>query len=48
MAHRYLGPELGDQYLEATSADEAKESVCFRMRPEHWLTVDYAKQFSQV
>ena len=49
MAHRYLGKELGDQYLEATSADEAsRESVCFRMRPEHWLTVDYAKQFSQV
>ena len=49
MAHRYLGKELGDQYVEATSADEAsRESVCFRMRPEHWLTVDYAKQFSQV
>jgi nitroimidazol reductase NimA-like FMN-containing flavoprotein (pyridoxamine 5'-phosphate oxidase superfamily) len=49
MARRYLGKELGDQYLEATSADEAsRESVCFRMRPEHWLTVDYAKQFSQV
>ena len=49
MAHRYLGQELGDQYLEATSADEAgRESVCIRMRPEHWLTVDYAKQFSQV
>jgi nitroimidazol reductase NimA-like FMN-containing flavoprotein (pyridoxamine 5'-phosphate oxidase superfamily) len=47
MAHRYLGQELGDQYLEATSADEAsRESVCFRMRPEHWLTVDYTKQFS--
>ena len=49
MAHRYLGPELGDQYVEATRADaERGETVCFRMRPEHWLTVDYAKQFSQV
>ncbi len=48
MAHRYLGPEMGDAYLEATSADEASRgSVCFRMRPERWLTVDYAKQFSQ-
>jgi nitroimidazol reductase NimA-like FMN-containing flavoprotein (pyridoxamine 5'-phosphate oxidase superfamily) len=48
MAHRYLGPELGDQYLEATSADEAsRESVCYRMRPEHWLTVDYAKMSAQ-
>ncbi len=25
-----------------------RETVCFRMRPEHWLTVDYAKQFSQL
>jgi len=49
MAHRYLGPELGDQYVEATRADaERGDTVCFRMRPEHWLTVDYAKQFSQL
>jgi nitroimidazol reductase NimA-like FMN-containing flavoprotein (pyridoxamine 5'-phosphate oxidase superfamily) len=48
MAHRYLGPELGDQYLEATRADEAsRESVCYRMRPAHWLTVDYAKMSAQ-
>ncbi len=46
MAHRYLGPELGDRYVEAT-ADERGSSdvVVVRMRPEHWLTVDYAKQF---
>ena len=48
-AHRYLGLEVGEQDVEATSADEAaRESVCIRMRPEHCLTVDYAKQFSQV
>ena len=48
MAHRYLGPELGDQYVEATRAEaEERETVCYRMRPEHWLTVDYAKQFAQ-
>ena len=47
MAHRYLGPELGDQYTEATSADRAAaDSVLIRMRPEHWLTVDYAKQYA--
>jgi nitroimidazol reductase NimA-like FMN-containing flavoprotein (pyridoxamine 5'-phosphate oxidase superfamily) len=47
MAHRYLGRELGDQYTEATRADRATaESVVIRMRPEHWLTVDYAKQYS--
>jgi nitroimidazol reductase NimA-like FMN-containing flavoprotein (pyridoxamine 5'-phosphate oxidase superfamily) len=45
LAHRYLGPELGDRYLEATASD-AGESMVVRMRPERWLTVDYAKQFS--
>jgi nitroimidazol reductase NimA-like FMN-containing flavoprotein (pyridoxamine 5'-phosphate oxidase superfamily) len=49
MAHRYLGPELGDQYVETTRAEaERGDTVCYRMRPEHWLTVDYAKQFSQL
>jgi hypothetical protein len=44
MAHRYLGPELGDLYVEATAADAAT-TVTFRMRPERWLSVDYTKQF---
>ena len=49
MAHRYLGPELGEKYLEAVSAEAARgETACFRMRPERWLSVDYAKQFSQL
>jgi nitroimidazol reductase NimA-like FMN-containing flavoprotein (pyridoxamine 5'-phosphate oxidase superfamily) len=49
MAHRYLGQQLGDAYVKAISADAARgESVCFRMRPEHWLSVDYTKQFSQL
>jgi PPOX class probable F420-dependent enzyme len=43
LARRYLGPELGDRYMEATAGEE--ESVLVRMRPERWLTVDYAKQF---
>ena len=48
MAHRYLGKELGDQYVEATRAEaERGDTVCYRMRPERWLTVDYAKQFGQ-
>jgi nitroimidazol reductase NimA-like FMN-containing flavoprotein (pyridoxamine 5'-phosphate oxidase superfamily) len=47
LAHRYLGPELGDRYIEATADDRAAgESVLVRMRPERWLCVDYAKQFS--
>jgi PPOX class probable F420-dependent enzyme len=43
LAHRYLGAEFGERYLEATAGEE--ESIVVRMRPERWLTVDYAKQF---
>jgi nitroimidazol reductase NimA-like FMN-containing flavoprotein (pyridoxamine 5'-phosphate oxidase superfamily) len=46
LAHRYLGQEFGDAYIEATGgADEREANVVIRMRPERWLTVDYAKQF---
>jgi nitroimidazol reductase NimA-like FMN-containing flavoprotein (pyridoxamine 5'-phosphate oxidase superfamily) len=45
MAHRYLGEEFGDLYLQATEAD-AEGSVVFRMEPESWLTADFAKEFS--
>jgi PPOX class probable F420-dependent enzyme len=45
LAYRYLGKEMGDAYIAAT-ADEIGASVEVRMRPERWLTVDYAKQFS--
>jgi PPOX class probable F420-dependent enzyme len=44
LAYRYLGKEMGDAYIAAT-ADEIGASVEVRMRPERWLTVDYAKQF---
>jgi nitroimidazol reductase NimA-like FMN-containing flavoprotein (pyridoxamine 5'-phosphate oxidase superfamily) len=44
LAHRYLGPELGDRYLEAT-ADQNAGSRTYCMRPTRWLTVDYSKQF---
>jgi PPOX class probable F420-dependent enzyme len=46
LAHRYLGAEKSDRYIEKTrSASEQDENVLVRMRPERWLTVDYAKQF---
>lgn len=49
MAQRYLGKELGQQYVAATGAErEARGSIVVRMRPERWLTVDYKKQFSNV
>ena len=44
LPYRYLGTDLGDLYLAATEADAAA-NVTIRMRPEHWLSFDYAKQF---
>src|SRR5262245_49339777 len=41
LARRYLGTELGDRYIESTR--DLVGSVLVRMRPERWLTVDYAK-----
>jgi PPOX class probable F420-dependent enzyme len=43
-AHRYLGPEVGDMYMEATTNTEPG-SVMVRLTPERWRTTDYAKQF---
>lgn len=43
LAHRYLGAELGERYLEATA--DSEESIVVHVRPERWLSVDYAKQF---
>jgi PPOX class probable F420-dependent enzyme len=46
LAHRYLGAEMGDRYIEQTRhAHEQAENVLIRMRPERWLTVDFAKEF---
>ena len=43
LARRYLGTEVGDQYIEETLAENA-DNVLVRVRPERWLTVDYAKE----
>jgi len=40
MARRYLGDELGDQYIE-DGTDES--SVVVVMRPERWYSTDYGK-----
>jgi PPOX class probable F420-dependent enzyme len=45
LAHRYLGRELGDTYIESTR-DSEPESAIFVLRPEQWMTVDYGKQFA--
>jgi nitroimidazol reductase NimA-like FMN-containing flavoprotein (pyridoxamine 5'-phosphate oxidase superfamily) len=44
MAVRYLGAEIGELYLTATEA-EAAGNVVFRLAPEIWRTVDFAKQY---
>jgi nitroimidazol reductase NimA-like FMN-containing flavoprotein (pyridoxamine 5'-phosphate oxidase superfamily) len=47
LARRYLGPELGDRYIEATGGADARgDNVLIKMRPERWLTTDYSKEFS--
>jgi hypothetical protein len=43
-AYRYLGRELGDLYLAATAGRAAGQCVV-RMRPESWLTSDFAKEY---
>ena len=46
LAHRYLGRERGDGYIEATGGAEARSGdIVVRMRPERWLSTDYSKQF---
>lgn len=47
LARRYLGRELGDRYLESTRGTEARSTnIRVSLRPERWLTTDYAKEFS--
>jgi nitroimidazol reductase NimA-like FMN-containing flavoprotein (pyridoxamine 5'-phosphate oxidase superfamily) len=48
LARRYLGRELGDRYLEATGGAEARGgNIRVALRPERWLTTDYAKQYAE-
>jgi nitroimidazol reductase NimA-like FMN-containing flavoprotein (pyridoxamine 5'-phosphate oxidase superfamily) len=42
LARRYLGAAAGDAYI-ASTRDEQLDNVVVRMRPERWLTVDFAK-----
>jgi hypothetical protein len=46
LAHRYLGAEMGDRYIEQTrDASAQAENGLICMHPERWLTVDYAKVY---
>ena len=44
IARPYLGIEMGDRYIEQTrNAPEHADGMLIRMRPDRWLTADYAK-----
>lgn len=43
LARRYLGAEEGDRFIERTR-EALADSILIRMRPERWLTADYAKE----
>ena len=42
LARRYLGTELGDAYI---AANPYGSQIVFRMTPERWLAVDFAKVY---
>jgi hypothetical protein len=42
VALRYLGAEMGQTYLEATS-DQNAGAILVTLATEHWLSVDYRK-----
>jgi PPOX class probable F420-dependent enzyme len=45
IAHRYLGPELGQAYLAATADVRRSEGeVLVTIRPQRWYSVDYGKK----
>jgi len=45
LAHRYLGPEAGDRYMESATDDRDEAAmILIHMRPERWLTADYSKE----
>jgi hypothetical protein len=45
IAHRYLGQELGDGYIDQTRGENPAGDVLVRLHPARWNTVDYAKRF---
>lgn len=42
IVHRYLGAEVGDGYLQATRGDSADNELVVHIRPERWLSRDFA------
>ena len=44
MAHRYLGTQLGNTYIDSQSDEDAH---VYMMQPQRWFTVDYAKMVAE-
>jgi nitroimidazol reductase NimA-like FMN-containing flavoprotein (pyridoxamine 5'-phosphate oxidase superfamily) len=44
IASRYLGEELGTQYVRSTRAADPRDEIVVRIRPERWLSADFAKR----
>jgi nitroimidazol reductase NimA-like FMN-containing flavoprotein (pyridoxamine 5'-phosphate oxidase superfamily) len=43
LAHRYLGQEAGDAYIDGSAESIASgKQIVVRMRPERWLTGNYS------
>ena len=48
LAARYLGEEIAGPYIDATRTGEnARDEVVVRIRPERWLSADFAKRMAQ-
>ena len=45
LAHRYLGEEIGDMYLETTASTVSR---VVRLTPARWRTVDYTSMVDKV
>jgi nitroimidazol reductase NimA-like FMN-containing flavoprotein (pyridoxamine 5'-phosphate oxidase superfamily) len=45
IASRYLGEELGTQYVTSTREADPRDEIVVRLRPERWLSADFAKRF---
>lgn len=44
VAHRYLGREMGEAYLQMSAGDDSQgANVLVRLTPERWFSVDYSK-----
>lgn len=44
VAARYLGDELGNAYIDSTRAEDPRDEVVVVIRPERWLSADFAKR----